>query len=72
MGDRHWNYRIIHHGTHYALRHTGAVWAAEAGVSMAELSQFMGHDSLETTARHYARFSPEHLRNVANAIRLQA
>lgn len=60
------------HATPYTLRHTGAVWAAESGVPMAELSQFMGHDSIETTARHYARYSPEYLANVANAISLRA
>jgi integrase len=54
--------------TPYTLRHTGAVWAAEAGVSMAELAQFMGHDDSATTERHYARFSPGHLRRVANAV----
>src|SRR5690606_20337929 len=51
------------HATPYTLRHTGAVWAAESGVPMAELSQFMGHDSIETTAKHYARFSPDYLAN---------
>lgn len=56
------------HATPYTLRHTGAVWAAEAGVPMAELAQFMGHDDDRTTQTHYARFSPNHLRGVANAI----
>lgn len=56
------------HATPYTLRHSGAVWAAEARVPMAELSQFMGHDSIETTARHYARFSPDYLVGVANSI----
>lgn len=56
------------HATPYTLRHTGAVWAAEAGVPMAELSQFMGHDRIETTIRHYARYSPGYLVKVANAI----
>jgi integrase len=56
------------HATPYTLRHTGAVWAAEAGIGMAELAQFMGHDDDRTTQKHYARFSPDHLRNVANAI----
>lgn len=54
--------------TPYTLRHTGAVWAAEAGVSMDELAQFMGHDDAATTSKHYARFSPDHLRRVANAV----
>lgn len=56
------------HATPYTLRHTGAVWAAEAGVPMAELAQFMGHDDDRTTQRHYARFSPDYLRGVADAL----
>jgi integrase len=47
--------------TPYTLRHTGAVWAAEAGASMDELAQFMGHDDSATTSTHYARYSPGHL-----------
>jgi integrase len=54
--------------TPYTLRHTGAVWAVEAGVSMAELAQFMGHDDSATTEKHYARYSPGHLRRVADAV----
>lgn len=57
------------HVTPYTLRHTGAVWVAEGGVSMAELAQFMGHDDSATTEKHYARFSPDHLRRVADAAR---
>lgn len=60
------------HVTPYMLRHTGAVWAAEAGISMAALAQFMGHDDSTTTERHYARFSPDYLLNVANAVQRRA
>jgi integrase len=60
------------HATPYTLRHTGAVWAAEAGTPMSELAQFMGHDSSLTTERHYARYSPGHLRRVANAVQRRA
>jgi len=60
------------HATPYTLRHTGAVWAAEAGVSMPKLAQFMGHDDDRTTQKHYARFSPEYLTEVANIIRKRA
>jgi integrase len=56
------------HVTPYTLRHTGAVWAAEAGVSMAELAQFMGHDDDATTQKHYARFSPDYLKGVATKV----
>lgn len=60
------------HVTPYMLRHTGAVWAAEAGIPMAELAQFMGHDDSSTTEKHYARYSPGYLMGVANAISLKA
>jgi integrase len=61
------------HVTPYTLRHTGAVWAAESGeVSMDELAQFMGHDDATTTSKHYARFSPGHLRRVAQAVQRRA
>ena len=56
------------HVTPYTLRHTGAVWAAENGISMAALAQFMGHDDDTTTQKHYARFSPDYLANVAEAV----
>jgi len=56
------------HVTPYTLRHTGAVWAAENGISMDELAQFMDHDDASTTAKHYARYSPGYLLKVANAI----
>lgn len=55
------------HATPYTLRHTGAVWKAEDGIPMAELAQLMGHDDEVTTSKHYARFSPSHLRKAANA-----
>lgn len=56
------------HTTPYTLRHTGAVWAAEAGVSMDELAQYMGHDDSRTTTKYYARYGPDYLRKVADAI----
>jgi integrase len=55
--------------TPYTLRHTGAVWAAEAGISMPLIAQYMGHDDDRTTQKHYSRFSPGYLANVANSIR---
>lgn len=64
--------RSVVHATPYTLRHTGAVWAAEAGVKMSELAQMMGHDDDRTTQKHYARYSPDHLRGVAEAIELRA
>lgn len=60
------------HATPYTLRHTGAVWAAEEGVPMAQLAQYMGHSDSSTTERHYAKFSPDFLVSVANAIKIRA
>jgi len=59
------------HATPYTLRHTAAVWMAEAGTPMAEIAQFMGHDDSATTEKHYARFSPTYLRGAANALRIE-
>jgi integrase len=56
------------HATPYTLRHTGAVWAAEAGISMPELAQMMDHDDDRTTQASYARFSPDYLARVVEAI----
>jgi integrase len=58
------------HATPYTLRHTAAVWMAEAGVPMSEIAQFMGHDDSSTTEKHYARFSPTYLRGAANALQI--
>lgn len=54
--------------TPHVLRHSAAVWMAEAGVSMAEIAQFMGHSSTAVTERTYARFSPDYLRRAARAL----
>lgn len=55
------------YATPFTLRHTGAVWRAEDGISMSELAQLMGHSSEMTTYRYYARYSPTHMRKAANA-----
>lgn len=54
----------------YTLRHTAGVYMAQAGVPMAEIGQFMGHSSVSTTYRHYARYSPEYLRVAATALEI--
>jgi integrase len=50
------------------LRHSAAVWMAEAGISMDEIAQYLGHTSTAITFRVYARFSPTHLRKAASAL----
>jgi integrase len=54
--------------TPYVLRHTAAVWMAEGGVPMSEISQYLGHTSTAVTERVYARYSPDYLRRASEAI----
>lgn len=54
--------------TPHDLRHTAAVWMAEAGVSMDEIAQYLGHSDPNITYRVYARFSPQYLRKAAGAL----
>lgn len=52
----------------HVLRHSAAVWMAEDGVPMDEIAQYLGHSNTATTARVYARYSPEYLRKAAKAL----
>lgn len=54
--------------TPHILRHSAAVWMAEAGVSMDEIAQYLGHSSSRVTYAVYARYSPDHLRKAAKAL----
>lgn len=54
--------------TPHVFRHTAAVWMAEAGVPMSEISQYLGHTSTAVTERVYARYSPGYLRGAASAL----
>ncbi len=56
----------------HMLRHSAAVWLAEDGHSMDEISQFLGHNDSKITARVYARFSPTHLRKLAATLDLRS
>lgn len=50
------------------LRHSAAVWMAEAGVPLVEIAQYLGHSGTEITYRVYSRFSPDHLKTAASAL----
>ena len=54
--------------TIHTLRHTAAVHMAEAGIPMAQISQFLGHSNVQITERVYARFSPSFLKGAASAL----
>jgi integrase len=54
--------------TAHVLRHSAAVWMAEAGRPMSEIAQYLGHADDRITQRVYARYSPTYLRNSAAAL----
>lgn len=54
--------------TPHVLRHTAAVWMAEAGIPMPQIAAFLGHTDTRVTERVYARFSPSFLMNAARAL----
>ena len=56
--------------TPHVLRHTAAVWMAEAGIPITEIAQLLGHSNPAITFKTYARYSPEYLRKAAKALEL--
>jgi integrase len=54
----------------HMLRHSAAVWLAEDGHSMSRIAQFLGHANSRITEKVYARYSPEHLRDLAETLDL--
>lgn len=54
--------------TPHVLRHTAAVHMVEAGASMEEVAQYLGHTNPSVTFRVYGRYSPAHLRKAAAAL----
>lgn len=56
----------------HMLRHSSAIWLAEAGHSMAEISQYLGHGDSRITERVYSRFSPKHLRTLSASLNLRS
>jgi integrase len=58
----------LRHVSPHLLRHSAAVHMAEAGISMEEIAQYLGHSDVDVTRRIYARFSPDYLRKAAGAL----
>ena len=54
--------------TPHVLRHSAAVWMAEAGISMDEIAQYLGHSSPQITYSTYARYSPNYLRKASDVL----
>lgn len=57
--------------TPHVMRHSAAVWMAEAGVDFEEIAQYLGHENSTITKRVYARFSPTHLRKAASVLDIE-
>jgi integrase len=55
------------YATPHMLRHSAAVWMAEARVPMTQIAQYLGHTDSRITERVYARFAPEFLAGAAEA-----
>lgn len=51
----------------HTLRHTCAVWMAQADVPMQKISQYMGHTTIRTTEAFYARYSPSFMQDASRA-----
>jgi integrase len=54
--------------TPHDLRRSAARRMIEKGITMEEVSQYLGHTSTSVTEKVYGRFSPEHLRRAADAL----
>lgn len=54
--------------TPHMLRHSAAVWQAEANIPFSQIAQFLGHTDSRITERTYARFSPSFLSKAAEAL----
>lgn len=54
--------------TPHVFRHTSATWLAQAGVAMERIAQFLGHTNPATTARIYAKHSPDWLADAARKL----
>lgn len=52
----------------HILRHTAAVWLAEAGKPMSEIARMLGHKDSRITERVYAKYSPEYMKGVVDAL----
>lgn len=51
----------------HVLRHTCAVWMAQADVPMQKIAQYLGHTSTRVTEQVYARYSPSFMRDAGEA-----
>ncbi|MBK1670852.1 hypothetical protein CKO28_22815 [Rhodovibrio sodomensis] len=53
--------------TPYVFRHTGATWMAQRGVSMRDLSEYLGHVDERMARRHYWHHHPDYMKQGRDA-----
>jgi len=58
--------------TAHVFRHSVASWLAEDGVSMEKIAELLGHADSRTTYKTYVRFTPDFLRDAAEALEIDA
>ena len=51
----------------HVLRHSCAVWMAQADVPMSKIAQFLGHTKTAVTEKYYARYSPSFMADASAA-----
>jgi integrase len=66
--DRAWKRARLERMTLHEARHTFASMMAAAGVPIADLSDFMGHTSLNVTMKRYRHLYPDARRTAARAM----
>ena len=54
----------------HTLRHSAAVWMAQAGNDMEEIRQYLGQRRIDVTRNIYARYSPSYLQKAAKSLEL--
>ncbi len=48
--------------TPHTLRHTAASWMVQAGISLKEVADFLGHSDTRMVEKHYSHLSPDYLK----------
>lgn len=56
--------------TAHVFRHSVASWLAQDGVPMGKIAEMLGHADSRTTERIYSRFTPDFLRDAAEALEI--
>jgi integrase len=57
--------------TAHVFRHSVASWLAQDGVPMGKIAEMLGHADSRTTERVYSRFTPDFLRDAAQALEIE-